>query len=260
MPILSRLCRYLGRRRSHRGTSAHRGNLPALLLRFRDHPAIVLVETDPALSPALRGPFDGIRAIVVRLVSKGRLHGRRHIALYADVVVEDPAYQRIHITLAGTRPMSLRTWRRSVALAKRHGGMLFREVDDDGRRHVILEMAIAFATLDVDIDALRASLGSQEALRTLVRLLDETLARDLEALGPLLAAREATPLQAWLHRVAGVLGLAEATTLADIGQRLEDEIIVHGRSARLDEAIRQFGDDAARLLAVLRASVDPLRL
>lgn len=241
-------------------SSCRADNLPSLVACFQRHPAITRVEIDPTLSSSLCGPFPDIASLLAHLINASAARQQPCIAVYADVVADEVHGQRIHVTLTSPAELSPREWSRATAMARRIPAMLFHETNDDGSRHIILELNLPFGTHGVDIDTLRASLGSQEALHSMVHLLDETLGRDLYALDALLDAPGGAALQAWLHRVAGVLGLAEATSLANTGLGLEERLLAHGRDAQLDDAIRRFGDDAGRLLGVLRTTVDPLRL
>jgi len=81
--------------------------------------------------------------------------------------------------------------------------------------------------------------------------LDHALSRDLASLDGLLARAGSDHLQAWLHRVAGVLGMAEASGLAEVGLRLERDLAT-GRHEAIDRSVRDFGDDAAAILDLLR--------
>ena len=81
--------------------------------------------------------------------------------------------------------------------------------------------------------------------------------RDLADLERLLAEPGTNALQAWLHRVSGALGMAEATALSRVGLSLEREL-EKGRQPHLDTAIRRFADDARQVLVALHEQVPPI--
>jgi HPt (histidine-containing phosphotransfer) domain-containing protein len=111
----------------------------------------------------------------------------------------------------------------------------------------------------VDIDALRSTLGGAAALSEVIVALDQALSRDLADLDGLLAKQGSDDLQAWLHRVSGVLGMAEASGLAQVGLHLERELAIR-RNDATDAAVRAFGEDAAAVLGLLREHRDSDRL
>lgn len=84
--------------------------------------------------------------------------------------------------------------------------------------------------------------------------LDRALSSDIADLDRLLEGEGITHLQAWLHRVSGALGMAEASELSRIGLALEREL-ENGRRPHLDRAIRRFAEDAAGVFRVLREQV-----
>ena len=215
------------------------------------------LDIDPSLAPDLTTSFpvlgDTLSALLERAIAVAR--GGR-VALQVDIVRETPTSQTLHFTVGddGTpaHPADTNFLMLSTRLAA-IGGQLHVESGVDGGTRAIVEL-----TLDmprrwprIDVDALRRALGGQEALREVITALDEALTRDLDRLEQLLAEPATGALQAWLHRVAGVLGMAEAVELAETGLSLERDLCA-GRGAAIDDAVRAFGEDAARVLAVLR--------
>jgi len=98
-----------------------------------------------------------------------------------------------------------------------------------------------------------------DSLVNVIGALDQALSHDLAGLDGLLAQAGSEQLQAWLHRVSGVLGMAEATSLAQVGLVLERDL-AGGRGETIDRAVRDFADDAAAVLALLREHHDDDRL
>ncbi|MDY1549914.1 hypothetical protein [Luteibacter sahnii] len=277
MSLLSRLeasltagMRAYGRHRAriHRATS-----LPDLLRRVgrrftplaRRMDVILTLDVDPALAIDLRGPFGAFGAVLERLIAHAmQVTTAKRVSLSVDVVGDDARSQLVHFTVTvfgDATPADASTFGEAIALLEALGGAFYNESDERHRRHLIAELAFSLPPrgVDVDVTALRTTLGGDASLQKLVDALEDALVRDIRSLDALLAEGGVADLQTWLHRVAGVLGMAEATDLARVGLTLEADLD-HGRSEWIDNAIRRFGHDAGRVLDTLRAHVGTHRI
>lgn len=218
---------------------------------------VLEIELDPALAPDLRGPYAALGHLLCQLLDRAfavKAGGR--VALQVDVVGDNLDGQLVHVTVAdegvsidpGGAPLDA-----AAALLGRLGGVLHQESDAERGTRIIVELTLTLPRQPprIDIDALRTTLGGTHALREVIAALDRSLSHDLASLELLLRQPGVADLQAWLHRVSGALGMAEATDLARMGLVLERQL-TDERDATLDAAIRRFGEDAARVLQVLR--------
>lgn len=215
------------------------------------------IELDPALAPDLRGPYAALGRLLCVLLDRAlavKANGR--VGLQVDVVGDDPDGQLVHITVAD-EGATIDPGRSSVdaaaTLLGALGGVLHQESDAERGTRIIVELTLTAPRQPprIDIDALRTTLGGTRALREVIAALDRSLSQDLASLEVLLREPGTADLQAWLHRVSGALGMAEATDLARMGLVLERQL-ADERDPSLDAAIRRFGEDAARVLQVLR--------
>lgn len=237
---------------SHYGAMAHA------------HDTAFDMEVDPALVPELVGPSEALANALSLLLDRAFGADAGRIALHVDVVSDDIAGQVVHFTVAEERAggdiddANLREARAIVAAV---GGMVHTERCSDAGDRVIVELAFELPHTPpcVDVDALRSALGGEAALREVVIALDRALSSDIADLELLLEREGVAQLQAWLHRVSGALGMAEASELSRIGLALEREL-ENGRRPRLDRAIRRFADDAAGVFRLLREQVPADRL
>ncbi|UPG84029.1 hypothetical protein L2Y94_11750 [Luteibacter aegosomatis] len=257
------------RARVHRASS-----LPDLLRRIgrrfspqaRRMDTVLTLDVDPALAADLRGPFGPLGIVLARILDLA-LHraSEKKISMHVDVVGDDTSSQLVHFTVTvfgDDGPSSDAAMLADAApLLHALGGTLHDETDERRRRHLIVELEFSLPprSIDIDVAALRKTLGGDEPLQHVVDALEGALKRDIHSLDALLAESGVAELQAWLHRVSGVLGMAEATELARTGLTLEHGL-AHGRSEWLDNAVRRFGHDAGRVLDVLRAHVDTHRI
>ncbi|MET0936214.1 MAG: Hpt domain-containing protein [Luteibacter sp.] len=215
------------------------------------------LDIDPVLAPDLDTDFAVLGDVLTTLLERAiDTATGGSVALQVDVVGETADSQTVHLTVADNGPAAdplHETFRNVSARLATLGGRLDVESGNDAGTHAIVELTFAVPRRlpRVDVDALRRTLGGQVALSQVITALDEALTRDLGRLEQLLAERDSEALQAWLHRVSGVLGMAEATSLAHAGLLLERDL-AEGRGPALDDAIRGFGQDAAGVLTVLR--------
>lgn len=240
-------------------------DLPGLLTRIGQHYGRIAlrhgseleIEVDPALAPDLVGPYAALGRVLCLLLDRAfALPGGARIALQVDVVGDDPDGQLVHITVADNgavldeRCPCVAT---ALAMVTAMDGVLHVECAADRGTRIIVEVTLTLprAAPRIDIETLRDTLGGTPALREVIGALDRSLSRDLIQLHLLLAQPGTVELQAWLHRVSGALGMAEATDLARMGLHLERRL-AEERSPTLDAAIRRFGEDAACVLGVLR--------
>ena len=223
------------------------------------------LDVDPALAPDLTGSMDELGGVLGCLLERAiEVAAGGYAALQVDLVGETRTSQTVHLTVAddGDRTTADDTkFLIPAAIIEGLGGRLQVESAPDVGTRVIVELTFAMPRRlpRVDVDALRSTLGGQAALSEVITALDQALGRDLVALDDLLAKAGVDHLQAWLHRVSGVLGMAEATGLAHAGLMLERDLAA-GRHNLTDRAIRDFGDDAGAVLALLREHRDGDRL
>jgi hypothetical protein len=223
------------------------------------------LDVDPAVAPDLTGALDELGTLLGSLLERAiDVAAGGYVALQVDLVGETPTSQTVHLTVADDGPPAVATdpkFLMPTASIERLGGHLQVESGPDVGTRVIVELTFVMPRRlpRVDIDALRSTLGGQAALVEVIAALDLALSRDLAHLEGLLAEVGVDHLQAWLHRVSGVLGMAEASELAQVGLLLERDLAA-GRSEAIDRAIRDFGEDAAAVLALLRDHRDGDRL
>jgi len=215
------------------------------------------LDIDPALAPDLAGPVVPLGEALRRLLDRAMTRRTGNVALHVDVVGDDVSSQIVHFTVADDlvadpRDADERLRMASAAIAP-FGGVIHVESGGDigGRAIVEIGFDLPRPAPRIDVAALRDTLGGDAALREVIAALDEALSRDLAGLDALLAAPGTASLGAWLHRVSGALGMAEASELARIGLALERDL-QRGRDTQLDRAIRRFARDASHVLATLR--------
>lgn len=220
---------------------------------------------DPAVAPDLTGAMTELGSVLGTLLERAiEVAEGGCAALQVDLVGETRTSQTVHLTVADdgdpTRADDPK-FLIPTATIERLGGRFQVESGSDIGTRVIVELTLAMPRRlpGVDIDALRITLGSQGALAEVIAALDLALSRDLDDLDGLLAKAGSDHLQAWLHRVSGVLGMAEASGLAQVGLLLERDLAT-GRDDATDRAVRDFGEDAAAVLALLREHLDSDRL
>ncbi|WP_125903116.1 hypothetical protein [Luteibacter rhizovicinus] len=267
------LSRWFGRLASRVRRRRPLHDLPALLTELgrryaplaRARGTALELDVDPALAPDLTGAMDELEGVLGCLLERAiEVAAGGYAALQVDLVGETRTSQTVHLTVAddGDRTTADDTkFLIPAATIERLGGRLQVESAPDVGTRVIVELTFAMRRRlpRVDIDALRSTLGGQAALAEVITALDQALGRDLVALDDLLAKAGIDDLQAWLHRVSGVLGMAEATGLAHAGLMLERDLAA-GRHHLTDRAIREFGDDTGAVLALLREHRDGDRL
>lgn len=242
-------------------------DLPALLTRIGQHYARIAqrqgrrleIEVDPALAHDLVGPYTMLGRVLCLLLDRAfAVPGSVRVALQVDVVGDDPDGQLVHITVADTGNALEHCPRLATAQAMVAAldGVLHIECAADRGTRIIVEITLTLPRVSprIDIETLRTTLGGTSALREVISALDRSLSRDLIQLHLLLAQPGTADLQAWLHRVSGALGMAEATDLARMGLHLERRL-AEERSPTVDAAIRRFGEDAACVLEVLRKHI-----
>jgi len=213
-------------------------------------------ELDPALAMNAPGPFAALGRALSLLLQRSLDATTRRVALHVDVVGDDASTQVVHFTVADEQTDAARECVRleeAATIVTALGGVVHREegIDFGGRIIVELSFDLPRQAPRIDVEALRSTLGGNDALRQVIAALDRALISDLAGLDTLLAQPGTTQLQTWLHRVSGALGMAEATELSGIGQSLERELL-EGRSPMLDRAIGRFAADASHVLATLR--------
>jgi hypothetical protein len=217
------------------------------------------LEVDPALVRHLAGPLDALEHVLCLLLERAVEHGSPRVALQVDVVGDDVAGQLVHFTVVDDhRPGETHCarLRDAATIVAAVGGVVHTERGADIGDRIIVELAfdLPHTPPSIDVEALRTTLGGEAALREVMAALDRALCSDLADLDVLLARPGVEQLQAWLHRVSGALGMAEASELARVGLALEREL-QKGRRPHLDRAVRRFAEDAARVLDVLREQV-----
>ena len=223
------------------------------------------LDVDPAVAPDLTGAIDELGWVLACLIERAiEVAAGGYVALQVDLVGETRTSQTLHLTVADDGPPTDASDQKiliSAASIARIGGRLEVESGPDAGTRVIVELTFAMPRRSphVDVDALRSTLGGQAALVNVIGALDQALSHDLAGLDGLLAQAGSEQLQAWLHRVSGVLGMAEATSLAQVGLVLERDL-AGGRGETIDRAVRDFADDAAAVLALLREHHDDDRL
>lgn len=220
---------------------------------------------DPAVAPDLTGAMEELGGVVGYLLERAiDVAAGGYAALQVDLVGETRTSQTVHLTVADDGEATTASDPKFLipaATLAHLGGRLQIESGADFGTRVIVEMTFSMPRRvpHVDIEALRCTLGGQAALAEVIASLDHALSRDLADLDGLLAKAGSDHLQAWLHRVAGVLGMAEASGLAQVGLLLERDL-ANGRHEAIDRSVRDFGDDAAAILDLLREHRDSDRL
>ncbi|WP_448097507.1 hypothetical protein [Luteibacter yeojuensis] len=219
-------------------------------------------EIDPALAGDLHGPFPGLGRALSVLLEHALGARTTRVALHVDVVGDDAGTQIVHFTVADGHTLAAggQTGLDDVSgIVASFGGVMHHEWDVDIGNRVIIELVLERPRLPprIDVGALRSTLGGEQALREVIAALDQSLSSDLAGLHALLAEPGESHLQAWLHRVSGALGMAEATGLSCVGLALERDL-AQGRSRLLDLAIGRFADDAGTVLEALRKQAGPM--
>ncbi|NII53954.1 hypothetical protein [Luteibacter sp. SG786] len=228
------------------------------------HGTVFDMEVDPALVPELVGPSHALANALSLLLDRAFGADAGRVALHVDVVSDDIAGQVVHFTVAEERatcePNDANV-REAATIVAAVGGTVHTEQCSDIGDRVIVELAFDLPHTPpcVDVDALRSALGGEAALREVVIALDRALSIDVADLDLLLQREGIAHLQAWLHRVSGALGMAEARELSRVGLALEREL-ENGRRPRLDRAIRRFAEDAVGVFRTLREQVPADRL
>ncbi|SEV91740.1 hypothetical protein [Luteibacter sp. 329MFSha] len=253
--------------RTRLGASA---SLPELLARLGRHYAAearardmrLELEVDPALAPDLEGDFGPLGNALRLLLDRALERRTWRVALHVDVVGDGSGSQILHFTVADEQTSPVpddRRLREASAQVAALGGIVHTETGDDIGHRAIVELGFDLprASPHIDVEALRTTLGGDAALREVIVALDHALTRDLADLDALLSRPGADELQAWLHRVSGALGMAEASDLARTGLTLERDL-ERGRQPNLDRAIRRFAGDAAEVLSMLREHAGPI--
>lgn len=225
------------------------------------HGAEVTLDIDPALEGDLVGPFRTLGNVVEPLVAYAIEHGAGEVMLQVDVVGDEPGMQRLHVAVCapgarlacmpGEAPGGACATAR--AAVQRLGGAFHLQCEGELRAIVEMVFLVPPRAPHVDIVALRGRLGSERAMRDVIGALADALAADVGNLDAMLATGDTLAARRWLHRVAGALGMAEATGLATMGLRLEQALAVQPL-ADLELAVRRFAMDATRALAWLRES------
>jgi HPt (histidine-containing phosphotransfer) domain-containing protein len=235
--LLERLGRrYLGR--------AHRRGLQLAL------------HIDPALATDLVGPFRALGELLQPLIELAIAHPHGdQVTLSVDVVSDEPGRQMAHFSVDLTPAPSRDADAPGLPALRHHaqsiGGTLHEEHGDTYHLSLELGFIVPPAPPHVDVVALRATLGSDAALHEVIDALGDALAADVGQLERALAQTDAAAVRQWLHRVSGALGVAEATGLAAMGLRLEQDMEIRS----VDDmalAVRRFAVDATRALAWLR--------
>ncbi|KJV28070.1 Hpt domain-containing protein [Luteibacter yeojuensis] len=270
MTLASRMRRWRERRRDARAQREacleDTTSLPDLIERLgvrfaakaSRHDVEITLDVDPALEGDLVGPFRSLAAALDVLLAGAIEHASGSALLQVDVVDDEPGMQRLHVAVClpgvpgacGALAPACTTAR---TLVERAGGVF--HVQGDGGLRAIAELAFIVPPRPphVDVVALRARLGGERALHEVIVALADALAADVGKLDAMLATGDALAARRWLHRVAGALGMAEATGLAAMGLRLEQALAVQP-VADLELAVRRFAMDATRALAWLRES------
>lgn len=270
-PALQRLCDWLRARRAA-VTRAH--SLPDLLARLgRVHAPRAArlgvplhLDIDPALAPDPIVPLSHLGRALDTLLHVALDCRPVTAALNVDVVGDAPGRQEAHFTvyhLGGHAPdaHARARWHAAEASMQAAGGQLRIEARDDGAVCAVAEVSLRLPPKPpwLDLDTLRDTLGGEQALRQVVAALDDALGKELGVLPHLLAARDGPGLKAWLHRVSGVLGMAEATDLSAAGVHLERRLD-DTPDDTLNDDIRAFAAEAEALVRLLRQRVTHDRL
>jgi HPt (histidine-containing phosphotransfer) domain-containing protein len=231
----------------------------------RAHQTALELDVDPAVAPDLLGPMEELGWVLGVLLERAiDVAAGGYVALQVDLVGETRTSQTVHLTVADDgAPTTAKDPKFLMpgATIRHLGGALQVESAPEIGTRVIVELTFSMPRRlpRVDIDALRSTLGGAAALSEVIVALDQALSRDLADLDGLLAKQGSDDLQAWLHRVSGVLGMAEASGLAQVGLHLERELAIR-RNEATDAAVRGFGEDAAAVLGLLREHRDSDRL
>ncbi|UPG92236.1 Hpt domain-containing protein [Luteibacter aegosomaticola] len=242
----------------------HATSLPDLLERLgrrylsqaRRRGVQLALDIDPALATDLVGPFRALAELLQQLIALAieNPHGHR-VTLFVDVVHDEPGRQTAHFSVDLAAPPAAATDAFGISDLRRKaqavGGTLHEELGDACHLSLELGFIVPPAPPHVDVVALRATLGSDEALHEVIDALGNALAADVGHLERALAQADAAAVRQWLHRVSGALGMAEATGLAAMGLRLEQDMVIRS----VDDmalAVRRFAVDATRALAWLR--------
>jgi methionine-rich copper-binding protein CopC len=273
MALASRVRRWFERREDARAQREacveDATSLPDLIerlgLRFATkaarYQARVALEVDPAIEDDLVGPFAGLGGVLEALLAHAIEHAAGDVMLQIDVVGDEPGVQRLHfaVHLPGTVHTAMAhgalpaACAAACAMVERLGGAFHVQCDGGLRAIVELVFIVPPQPPHVDVVALRARLGGERALHEVIVALADALAADVGNLDAMLASGDVHATRRWLHRVAGALGMAEATGLATMGLGLEHALAVQPL-AGLELAVRRFAMDAMRALAWLRES------
>jgi hypothetical protein len=257
--------RVLGELARRFGSGDLTDDLPTLLARLgrryapraRARQTALELDVDPAVAADLSGAMDELGWALGLLIERAiDVAAGGYVALQVDLVGETRTSQTVHLTVADDGAPTTASdpkFLMPAATIERIGGGIHVESGPDIGTRVIVELTFSMPRRlpRVDIDALRSTLGGAAALSEVIIALDHALSRDLADLDGLLATPGSDHLQAWLHRVSGVLGMAEASGLAHVGLLLERDL-ASGRGDVTDHAVRAFGEDAAAVLVLLR--------
>ncbi|UPG92435.1 Hpt domain-containing protein [Luteibacter aegosomatissinici] len=227
--------------------------------RARRRGIVLSLDVDPAVEADLVGPFDILGDVLSSLLAHAIDHAPcGEVTLRIDVVGDGPGRQVLHFTTE-SRAAPADAWQALRETLGSIRGRLLVEQDLTCRAIVEVGLIAPPAPPHVDVAALRNTLGSDAALYEVVTALGDALAADVGHLEHALARGDAKALRQWLHRVSGALGMAEATGLAAMGIRLEQEVAAGGL-AGMELAVRRFALDATRAQAWLREGhlPDPL--
>lgn len=223
----------------------------------------LVLDVDPTLATDLVGPFRSLGAILQRVLEHAMAYPHAdRVTLAVDVVHDGAGRQTVHFTVecamtTDTPALAALDALRNAARAL--GGTLVLEHGEVCHLIVEIGFIVPPAAPHVDVLALRATLGSPTAMREVIDSLADALAADVGDLEGAMARADTPAVRQWLHRVSGALGMVEATGLAAMGLRLEQDMAMRS----LDDmalALDRFAIDATRALAWLRESLsqDPL--
>jgi HPt (histidine-containing phosphotransfer) domain-containing protein len=208
------------------------------------------LDLDPGLETDLIGPVGALGEVLSGLIAHAIDHAPSGpVTLRVDVVADTPGQQVLHFAIDAltTPPDAWQTLRDRLATI---GGTLWVEQHVAYRAIAEVRLIVPPAPPHVDVAALRNTLGSDAAMREVIAALGEALSIDVGHLERALTRGDVPALRQWLHRVSGALGMAEATGLAAMGVRLEQDVAVY-QLADMELAVRRFAMDATRALAWL---------
>lgn len=208
------------------------------------------LDLDPGLETDLIGPVGALGEVLSGLIAHAIDHAPSGpVTLRVDVVADTPGQQVLHFAIDAltTPPDAWQTLRDRLATI---GGTLWEEQHVAYRAIAEVRLIVPPAPPHVDVAALRNTLGSDAAMREVIAALGEALSIDVGHLERALTRGDVPALRQWLHRVSGALGMAEATGLAAMGVRLEQDVAVY-QLADMELAVRRFAMDATRALAWL---------